>query len=139
MRTRWPKNSNNLAVSRFGHLLNSRRVLLNHPELLDLFAATPQWFKSRSRLPARLRELVLLQIGCLTGSAYEFSHHIVIAAAHGVDGEDIRAVIAETEGNETDLSLVERASLSAARRLTTELDVEDVTWAQPKAISGDSN
>ncbi len=138
-----PDRFRHLAGDGSGRMMNSRRALLNHPELLGLFVDTPQWFRTHSTLPPRLRELVLLQIGYVTGSSYEFSHHVVIAATAGVTDDDVLAMIAETAGaSETAtpdrFSNLECAALRAGRDLTRHLDIDDATWAHLVAGLGET-
>ena len=76
-----------------------------------------------------MRELAILQIGYLTRSAWEFSHHVRIGREVGVSNEEIRAVADETEGRPTALDPLAKAVLRAAREMTLELKVSDQTFA----------
>jgi 4-carboxymuconolactone decarboxylase len=52
----------------------------------------------RSSLPAPLRELVILRVGALCGSAYEVFQHRRVAAQAGVPAAQIEAVLSATDG-----------------------------------------
>jgi alkylhydroperoxidase family enzyme len=68
------------------------QVLLNHPLLAravnDLLASM-LWHGS---LDSRLRELVIMRIGWLTGSDYEWTQHWRVAQGLGVSADDLLAV-----------------------------------------------
>jgi alkylhydroperoxidase family enzyme len=68
------------------------QVLLNHPKLacaLNDLLATMLW---RGRLDPRLRELVIMRIGWLTASEYEWTQHWRVAQGLGVSEEDLLGV-----------------------------------------------
>ena len=65
----------------------------------------------------RLRELVILQVGYLARSAYEFSHHVKIALDCGVSEADIDDLIAHNKGQPTDLSSCDLLVLRATREM----------------------
>jgi alkylhydroperoxidase family enzyme len=68
------------------------QVLLNHPKLacaLNDLLATMLW---RGMLDARLRELIIMRIGWLTASDYEWTQHWRVAQGLGVSAEDLLGV-----------------------------------------------
>jgi alkylhydroperoxidase family enzyme len=68
------------------------QVLLNHPTLAGAFndlLATMLW---RGKLDSRLRELVIMRIGWLTASDYEWTQHWRVAQGLGVSAEDLLGV-----------------------------------------------
>jgi alkylhydroperoxidase family enzyme len=68
------------------------QVLLNHPRLacaLNDLLATMLW---RGSLDARLRELLIMRIGWLTGSEYEWTQHWRVAQGLGVSANDLLGV-----------------------------------------------
>lgn len=68
------------------------QVLLNHPRLacaLNDLLATMLW---RGILDRRLRELLIMRIGWLTGSAYEWTQHWRVAQGLGVSADDLLGV-----------------------------------------------
>ncbi len=74
--------------------------------LLTRSSAVPYLLLGRSshdgRLPARVRELIILRVGAVTETTYEVFHHVPEARACGVPEETIDKVLAgsPTVGNE---------------------------------------
>ena len=75
------------------------------------------WLRFDSGLDGRIRELAILQVGYVERAAYEWAHHVEIGYDFGVTDEDIRRLIAESEGQVTDLTDLERNVLRAAREI----------------------
>jgi alkylhydroperoxidase family enzyme len=72
--------------------LNIFQVLLNHPKLacaLNDLLATMLW---RGKLDPRLRELIIMRIGWLTASDYEWTQHWRVAQGLGVRADDLLGV-----------------------------------------------
>ena len=109
--------------------LNLYRVLAHSPNGARSFSTLGRFIRSESRLDPRLREMAILQVGYLTKSAYEYSHHIKIGRDFGVSDDDIRAIAAETAGRPTALDPLAQATLRAAREMTRDLAVTDETFA----------
>jgi alkylhydroperoxidase family enzyme len=75
--------------------------------------------------------MAILQVGYLTRTAYEWTHHIDLAMAQfGVSAADIRGIGDETNGQRTTLAPLDRAVLRAAREMTSGLTVTDESWAE---------
>ena len=55
--------------------------------------------------------------------------HVKIGYQAGVTDDDVRAVIAETAGEETALGDTEKAALRMARQLTLDAQIDDATYA----------
>jgi alkylhydroperoxidase family enzyme len=109
--------------------INLNRALVNSPNAARAFSRLGGFIRSKSRLDPRLREMAILQVGYLTRSKYEYSHHIKIGRDFGVSDDDLRAIAEETAGTETTLDPLARAVLRAAREMTTELAASDETFA----------
>jgi alkylhydroperoxidase family enzyme len=109
--------------------INLFRALANSPDGLRHFSVLGQWIRHGCELDPRLRELAILQVGHLTASPYEFSHHVKIGYDFGVSDDDITAVLAATAGREHGLGPVETAVLTAAREITTDGRMAEATWA----------
>jgi alkylhydroperoxidase family enzyme len=73
--------------------------------------------------------MAILQIGYMTRSVYEYTHHIKISRDFGVSDDDIRAIAAETAGRASGLDALTRDVLRAAREMTTQLAASDATFA----------
>jgi alkylhydroperoxidase family enzyme len=109
--------------------INLFRALANSPDALRQHSAFGSWIRHECELDPRLRELAILQVGYLTASPYEWSHHIKIGHDFGVSDEDVAALIADTAGQEHGLGELESAVLAAARQITTDMRMADETWA----------
>ncbi|MGH7042587.1 MAG: carboxymuconolactone decarboxylase family protein [Acetobacteraceae bacterium] len=104
------------------------RALVNSPGALRAFAALGEYIRHGSTLDPRLRELAILQVGYLARAPYEWSHHIKIGHEFGVTDDDIRGLIAETEGGTSALDPFMRTVLRAAREIAERGAVTDATW-----------
>jgi alkylhydroperoxidase family enzyme len=109
--------------------LNLYRVLAHSPRAARSLNTLARYIRDGSRLDPRLRELAILQVGYLTRSAWEYSHHIRIGREIGLTDDEIRAVADETEGRPTSLDPLAKAVLRAAREMTLDLAVSDATFA----------
>jgi alkylhydroperoxidase family enzyme len=108
------------------------RALVNSPGMTRAFLGLGQHIRYGSRLDPRLRELAIIQVGYLTRSDYEYSHHTKLGLQQfGVTEDDIRAISRETDGEAGDGGFpeLETAVLKAAREMVTDLGVSDATYA----------
>jgi alkylhydroperoxidase family enzyme len=108
--------------------INLYRLLAHSPRAARSLNTLARFIRDGSRLDPRLREMAILQVGYTTRSAYEYSHHIRIGREFDVSDADIRAIAAETAGLPTDLDLLAKAVLRAAREMTINLGVSDETF-----------
>ena len=97
--------------------INLYRILVHNPEAMRAFSSLGQYLRHRTTLDARLRELVILQIGWLARSPYEWSHHVKIGYDFGVTDADIEGLIADTDGKPSSLDAKARLALQAAREI----------------------
>lgn len=109
--------------------INLYRAFAHSPDALRSFTGLGQYIRYHSRLDPRLREMAILQVGYVTRSPYEYSHHIKIGREFGVSDDDIRAIEAETRGETTKLSPLDRAVLSATRELTASPNLSEASFA----------
>jgi len=68
------------------------RALANVPGLMLAHRALPGALRGRENCPPRLRELAVLRLAQLVGSAYEWSHHRPMALAAGVTADQAAAL-----------------------------------------------
>jgi len=68
------------------------RALANVPGLMKAHRALPTALRAREHCPPRLRELAVLRLAQLAGSAYEWSHHRPMALAAGVTADQAAAL-----------------------------------------------
>jgi alkylhydroperoxidase family enzyme len=118
--------------------INLFRALANSPELLARFHALGEWIRWDCELDPRERELLILAVGYLARSPYEFSHHISLSTQFGVVGADVSALIDQLEGRPSSLGAREVLLVQAASQLTLDRRLEDVTVAALKSEFGDA-
>ena len=75
------------------------RALANAPDLLVAYRPLPQHLRHAGTSPRRLRELAVLRVAQLVGSAYEWSHHRPMAVQAGVTDAQIEE-LASWRGSE---------------------------------------
>jgi alkylhydroperoxidase family enzyme len=109
--------------------INLYRAMVHSPDGARAFSGLGQFIRFKSRLDPRLREMAILQVGYVTRSVYEYTHHIKIGRDFGVSDDDIRAIAAETGGRPTALDPLAKAVLRAAREMTEGLAMSDETFA----------
>jgi len=108
--------------------INLYRALVHSPDAARGFAGLGKYIRYHSRLDPRLREMAILQVGYVSRSPYEYSHHIKIGREFGVTDADIRAIEAESKGQPTDLPPLTQAVLRAARELTAQPSLSEATF-----------
>ena len=109
--------------------INLHKILVHSPGATRAFGALGQYIRYGTTMDARLRELAILQVGWLAKSPYEWSHHVKIGYDFGVTDDDIRALIAESDGKKSNLPERDRMVLRAAREITTDGKIADATFA----------
>jgi 4-carboxymuconolactone decarboxylase len=99
-------------------------TLARHPDLTEAFLPYSGYLLLRSTLPVRLRELAILRVAQRTGCAYEWVHHVRIAAKAGLSEAEIKAAGDGIAGDP-----LEQAVLDAVDELATDSNLSDHTWA----------
>jgi alkylhydroperoxidase family enzyme len=107
---------------------NLYRALANSPDALRHFMVLGQWLRHGCELDSRLRELVILQVGYLTSTPYQWGHHVKVGRDFKVSDEDIENLIAATAGHEHGLGDVETLVLLATREVTLDGRMSEETW-----------
>jgi 4-carboxymuconolactone decarboxylase len=112
-----------------GRLLNIFATLAHAPKALTRFQ---QWgayvLSRRNSLSARDREIVILRVGFLCKSGYEFGQHKVIGLREGLKDFEIEAI--KKGPLAANWNPAERALLHAADELVFDHFVNDATWAK---------
>jgi alkylhydroperoxidase family enzyme len=108
---------------------NLFRLLVHSPEAFRNFSRLGGWIRNGSTLDPRLREMAILQVGYVTGTAYEWAHHIHIGRDFGVSDDDLRAIALETAGLASSLPRLDALVLRAAREMTSGARVSDEVFA----------
>ena len=111
---------------------NIYKTLAHDPELYERWSGLGQYLLNGSTLPPRDREIVILRMGWLCQSPYEWSQHARIAKAsvHMTDAETHK--IAEGAAA-LGLSDFERVLIRMVDELRYEAKISDATWAALRA------
>jgi len=109
-----------------GQVLNIFKTLANHPDLARRWLVFANHILGKSSLGIRERELIILRIGYLCQSGYEWGQHVLIAQQAGMTEEEIRS--AKTGPDTPGLSELDRLLLQATDELHADAHVSDATW-----------
>jgi alkylhydroperoxidase family enzyme len=108
-------------------VLNIFRTLAVHPKLLKRWLVFGSHVLAKSTLPSRERELVILRVGWVCRSEYEWGQHVVIAKQCGLGDDEIERI---GEGPDAPgWSERDQALLRAADELVGDHFIADATWA----------
>ena len=109
-----------------GRVLNIFATLAQYPKLAKRWLVFGNHVLFKSSLPARERELVILRIGYLCKSDYEWGQHVVIGKQAGLSDADIKRITAgpDAKGWKPFDSLL----LRATDELYTDAFIGDATW-----------
>lgn len=107
--------------------INITRTLANHPALAEAWLGFARYVLGDNTLPPRDRELLILRIGYLCGSEYEWGQHTRIARSVGVTDDEILRVIDGPDA--AGWSPLDSALLRAVDELHHDSEVSDDTWA----------
>lgn len=109
-----------------GPTLNIFRTLAHHPGLMKRWLVFGNHVLGKSTLAPREREIVILRIGWLCGSGYEWGQHVVIGKAVGLGDDDVLRI---AEGPDAEgWSPLERTLLRATDELHADAFISDATW-----------
>lgn len=110
-------------------LLNIYRTLIHAPKALSRFLEWGGYILSRrNSLPPRQREIVILRVGFLCKSGYEFTQHTAIGRREGLSEAEIGAIKRGADAGTW--SDAEAALIRAADDLVTDHFVSDPVWAE---------
>lgn len=115
-----------------GHLYNIFSTLGRNPDALQAFLAWGSYVLRRSQLSPRERELLILRVGCLCDSGYEWAQHARLAKHAGMTAEDIARI--RRGPGEPGWTSSERVLLRAADELHSSHFVSDETWRSMRAF-----
>jgi 4-carboxymuconolactone decarboxylase len=114
-----------------GPVLNIFRTLVNAPKALTRFNAWGGYVLSRRNdLPAREREIVILRIGYLCKSGYEWTQHHRIGLREGLSADEIARI---KQGADAGWSAADAALIKASDELHADQFITDATWAALRA------
>jgi alkylhydroperoxidase family enzyme len=109
-----------------GRVLNIFRTLAHHPKLLERWMVFGTHVLNKSTLPPREREMLILRIGWLCRSEYEWGQHVLIGKAVGLTDEEIERIKAGPDAAEW--SELESSLLRAVDELHADAFISDSTW-----------
>lgn len=110
--------------------LNIFRTLAHHPKLLKRWLVFGNHILSKSTLPAREREILILRVGWRCRAEYEFGQHTVIGLDAGLADIEIGALTKAADDHTW--SPTDRVLIDAADELHDEQCVSDDTWSRLK-------
>jgi 4-carboxymuconolactone decarboxylase len=114
---------------RRGKLINIYRMLLNSPALAESWFNHSNAVRWKTDLSGRLREIVIIRMGHLTGCAYVLRQHVpALALADGLSLEECDALADWRPSGFFDAR--ERAVLAYADVMTREVVVPDTVFAE---------
>ena len=116
-----------------GPILNIFRTLANHPGLMKRWLVFGNHVLAKSTLPPRERELVILRIGWLCRSGYEWGQHVGIGLGAGLTQEEIDRIPLGSRSPEW--GNLDRALLDATDELHGDAFISDGTWARLAELS----
>jgi alkylhydroperoxidase family enzyme len=109
-------------------VLNIFRTLAHAPKALERFNAWGGYVLSRRNdLPAREREIVILRVGFLCRSGYEFVQHTRIGLDCGLTEAEIQRI---KRGADAGWSAPDAALIRATDELHADQFITDATWAE---------
>ena len=108
-------------------VLNLYATLARHPIFFRPRAVQSAYIRTGATLSARAREILILRIGWLCGSEYEWSQHVRAARRIGMTDEEIRRIAVGAEAPGWDA--FEAALIRATDELHRDAAVSDATWA----------
>ena len=109
-----------------GRIFNIFKTLAHYPDLMKRWMVFANHILGKSSLAVRERELLILRIGYLCQSGYEWGQHVLIAREASMSDEEIRS--AKTGPDTPGLGDLDRLLLSAADELHGDAHVSDATW-----------
>ncbi|HQY71870.1 MAG TPA: carboxymuconolactone decarboxylase family protein [Pseudomonadales bacterium] len=111
--------------------VNGVGMMLNHPALAKAFLTFNNHVASASTVSRRIRELLILRIGWLRRSEYEFYQHIVLGRRAGLSDEEIVRI--ESGPDAPGWDPVDAELLRAVDELHADACIGDATWARLSA------
>ncbi|BBY19875.1 carboxymuconolactone decarboxylase family protein [Mycobacterium stomatepiae] len=124
----WSARRGNLNVFRL--LANAPNVFPGWTQMVDELFASPTF-------SARMREVVVLRVAHLQGSAYELGQHVRLGKAAGLTDQQLDALATgNLDGAGFDAD--ERAALAVVDELCTTHHLGDESFATAQAVFGDA-
>jgi 4-carboxymuconolactone decarboxylase len=113
-------------MEKAGRLYNVFSTMGNHVALATAWMTFATHVLRRNSLPPRDREILILRIGWLCQSEYEWAQHVRIGKTEGLSDDDIRRISAGPDG--PGLGDHDRLLLKAVDELHADAFISDATW-----------
>ena len=107
---------------------NVIKTIVRHPKLFKRWRVFGNHVLFKSSLPAREREILILRIGWLCQSEYEWGQHVVIGKQASLNDEEIKMITTGPDAPGWDL--FDATLLRAVDELYTDAFISDITWKQ---------
>ena len=104
------------------------RVVANNPGVARVVFTQLMQLLENNRLDTRLRELMIMRIGWVTGSAYEWTNHWRVATTADIPPEDVLAV--RDWRNSDRLTAADRAIFAATDECLEGKSISDAVWTE---------
>lgn len=104
------------------------RTVAHNPGVARVAFAQLMQLLENNKLETRLRELMIMRIGWVTGSGYEWTNHWRVATTAGIPPEDILAV--RDWRNSSRLTAADTAILAATDECLAGKSISDAVWAE---------
>jgi len=104
------------------------RTVANNPGVARVAFSQLMQLLENNKFDTRLRELMIMRIGWVTGSAYEWTQHWRVATTAGLPPEDILAV--RDWQNSDRLNAADKAILAATDECLAGKSISDAAWAE---------
>ena len=124
----WPAEAREI-LGRAGEserTFNVFRTLARYPKLLKRWLPFANHVLFKSALPAREREILILRIGWLCQSEYEFAQHVAIGRRAGLTDADIQRIVDGPDA--TGWEPFEATLVRAADELHRDAFVTESSW-----------
>ena len=106
------------------------RTVANNPGVARVAFGQLMQLLENNKFDTRLRELMIMRIGWVTGSAYEWTQHWRVATTAGIPPEDILAVRDwQNSPSSGRLNPADRAILAATDECLAGKSISDAAWA----------
>jgi alkylhydroperoxidase family enzyme len=106
--------------------LNALGTLAHHPALTTAFNTFNGYILFASTLTPRQRELLVLRVATVRGSAYEWEQHRVLALDVGLDEADVERIAQGPDA--PGWGPLDQAMLSAVDELIGDGEIAEATW-----------
>lgn len=109
-----------------GTVMNLYTTLANHPKMGERWLTFASYILRESTLPARDREILILRIGWLCRSEYEFAQHTRVGKSAGLKDEEIKRIT--LGANAAGWDPFDATLIRAADELHADAFITDATW-----------